>query len=418
MNNQSTNPTRSSLPSGGQTTISPPAKVKLGKTETRPLASGIDSLNLAIDVHWSNTDFFTHLRTAKDQAKKLRADFSIEIPIDGDAEPCPFAVKPHGHDGYEWMLTNREMTLSVGNWQVPQSRPSLFVESRSEALWHLGAEKAIEKIKNLILANGGTKVEIKPSRVDLCVDALLPDPIWTPDLKVYASTRATNIGAYDTHRKLNGIAIGQGALLARLYDKPLEIRQKSKKFWMYDIWDIKDVPEGMKIIRIEFQLRREKIKELGINDISELLMHIDNIWGYCTQKWLRFEDNPGKHHTQRKTFDWWVAIQNGFLGIQQPEPLIRSKALNFDLDQNIAQALGHTCSIIATLQARLELDSEVPAEIEDGLQVLQRLVKRSEESVSEFAESVNKKRVKVYRSIDQHAIAQQKRQLYGFPKGK
>jgi len=37
---------------------------------------------------------------------------------------------------------------------------------------------------------------------------------------------------------------------------------------MFDIWGLKEVPEGKKIIRIEFQMRREVLKQLGLRRLK------------------------------------------------------------------------------------------------------------------------------------------------------
>lgn len=314
------------------------------------------------------------------------------------------------------MVYNKEFTFFIGSWRRPQSKPSVLVEIRSETLWHLGAESAIETIIQIILSLGGSRVTLKPSRVDLCVDVLFPEKDWTMQLIELATTRSTNSAPYLMNKRLKGISIGSGKIAARIYDKPLEIRQKSKKYWMYDIWGISEVPEGWKVIRVEFQLRREILKELAINDIDNLFTHYDNAWAYCTQKWLKFQNNPGKHHTQRKTLSWWELIQSGFMGIQKSTPLIRSKALQFDIKQNIVQAVGHLRSIIATQIADYQLDEYVPAEIEDALRPVLKMVKQSEASEAEFAESVKEKIAKVQRTRLRHFKAETERSILGFPK--
>jgi len=400
---------------GGLMTISPPAKVKQSGSLPLILASGIDSLNLAIDVHWSKTDLFDYLDTLKDSAKASRQDspgfFKIGLP----EIKWPFTVKPHGKNGYEWMISNKEFTFLIGRWTTPQSKPSVLTEIRSETLWHLGAENAVELIKEILLSQGGAKITFKPSRVDLCVDALFSEHTWKIKLIEYATTRSTYMAPHFTHKKLTGLSIGRGKISARLYDKPFEIRQQSKKFWMYDIWGIDDVPDGHKIIRTEFQLRRELLTQLAINDITDLFSHCENIWAYCSQRWLKFQTNPGKHHTQRKTFKWWKSLQNGFMGAQPKVPLIRSKAFRYDIEQNTTQATGHIRALITALIAEHELDEFVDAEIEDGLIHILKRVNASEESRSEFANSVRAKIAKNHRSITKHYAAEKERKKHGFP---
>ncbi len=396
-------------------TISPPAKVKLDRSSTQILASGIDSLYLAIDVHWANTDLFDYLANLKETAKITRKDTPGFFELDNGAYKYPFNVKPNGKNGHEWIITNKEFDISFGAWKRPQSKPSVLVKISSEALWHLGAENTVKKILQILFSQGGTRITLKPSRVDLCVDALFSERIFNPKLIDFSTTRSTYMCLHINHKKLTGLGIGKGKISARLYDKPLEIRQKSKKLWMYDIWGITEVPKGWKMIRTEFQLRREALKQLAINDTSDLFLHCDRIWAYCSQKWLKFQTNPGKHHTQRKTLAWWETIQNGFLGVQDPTPLIRSKALRYDIKQSTTQAIGYVRAVIAARIAAQELDEYVPAEIEDGLEILLKEVNQTEESKAIFAESIREKKAKFHRTLSRHIEAENEREKLGFP---
>jgi hypothetical protein len=47
-------------------------------------------------------------------------------------------------------------------------------------------------------------------------------------------------------------------------------------------------------------------------------------------KWLKFQDDPQKHHTCQETMRWWTSVQDGFFGVQAPAPLIRAKAIQID----------------------------------------------------------------------------------------
>jgi len=134
--------------------------------------------------------------------------------------------------------------------------------------------------------------------------------------------------------------IGKKNIKVRLYDKALEIKQKSNKTWFFDVWNLKKVPDAFKIIRIEFQLRREVLKEFDINSVHDLFRLIQNIWSYCTVEWLKFQDNPGKQSHQRETLPWWKKIQNGFNDTLSGQPLIRAKASKADKDKISQQTIG------------------------------------------------------------------------------
>jgi hypothetical protein len=399
----------------GLTTISPPAKVKIDASPAQILASGFDSLNLAIDVYWSSTDLFDYLHLHKEAAKKNRQD----IPAHFELIPCKtkwhFTVKPHGSNGYEWLISNKEFTFKIGSWLEPQSKPSVLAEIRSETLWRLGAKNAVELIVNILLSVGGTKITLKPSRADLCVDVLMDENLWTPDLVEYSVTRSIYSALHFNQKKVTGLSIGKGKISARLYDKPLEIQQQSKKFWMYDIWGIEEVPEERKVIRVEFQLRREILTELAVNGVEDLFEFQSNLWAYCGKKWLKFQTNPGKHHTQRKVLDWWKVVQKGYAGAQGRNPLIRSKAAQFDIDQNCAQAIGHLKGLTASLIHAQVWDKYIPAEIENGLQFVLNKINQSEDSRAKYSDSVKEKIAKTFRSISRHLDAETERKKLNLP---
>jgi hypothetical protein len=273
------------------------------------LVSGIDSLVISTNTAWKDTSIFIVLDELKKKAQQNSIDYQGQFKHFNPNEVWPFTIKPNGTSGFSWILSGCDFTYKIANSAEPGSRPNVMIEIRSEALWRLGPEEVIKIALSIIEANGGHIIETKISRVDLCVDFLMSKKKWSYELMDYAVTRAIDTDPHYKRKKFTGISIGKGVISARLYDKPLEIQQKSKKYWMFDIWGIKEVPEGKKIIRIEFQLRREILNEIGIKDINDLFQKIDGAWAYCTRKWLKFQDHPELHHTQQLTLRWYEEIQ-------------------------------------------------------------------------------------------------------------
>jgi hypothetical protein len=213
----------------------------------------------------------------------------------------------------------------------------------------------------------------------------------------YAVTRAVDTHPYYRHKKLTGISIGKDIISARLYDKPLEIKQKSNKYWMFDIWGIKEVPPGKKIIRIEFEMKREVLRELGLKTAEDLFQKIDQAWAYCTKNWLKFQDRPGLHHTQRSTFKWYEEIQDGFRGVQGAEPLVREKAVSMDKKRLMQQANGLIVALHAIDQEEKREDRDKPVSM---FECVTSYVNELEKNYPESAETTAKvasKRAKVHR---------------------
>jgi len=360
------------------------------------LASGIDTWVLAINVHWKNTEFFKSLDAMKEAARVSDKDNPGVIRYREEKESWVFSVKPFGTKGYEWLLTGKEFNMKVGNWIEPGTRPSVMIEIGSETLWREGPTIVHDRVIDILEEAGGFIREVKVSRADLCVDILLDDETWSMmPLIDSLVTKAKKFNPWLTHKGIESLNVGTEKIKARLYNKPLEISEKSKKEWMYDVWKIKEVPEGQKVIRVEFQVRREVIKELTKGTSIEFMEKIDEVWGYCTQKWLKFQDGKGKHHNQRKTLDWWKVVQNGFMGVQEPTPGIREKAIKEDAKQLRAQIVGLTSSLTAIEMEKRKVDILQWKSVD---RCMWAVISREKGKEKEFKESVLRKRPKYARN--------------------
>lgn len=404
------------VPHGGQVSISPPSKVKtLSQDSIQSLASGIDSLVVALDVKWMTSDFFRFLKNRKDEAIAAEAPAVGFLRIVNFDDGWPFTIRPFGVKGYEWLVNSNEFDLKIGNWMNPISRPSVIAEIRSETLWHLGPEQAFGKVLSLLKTMGGKVISTKLSRVDLCVDFLCCEQFWQLGLLDNIVTRAQDIRNYLKYGKFTGVGIGSGKLSARLYDKGLEIETKSKKFWMFDIWGLENIPEEQKVIRVEFQLRREAIKELGLDKVDDAFRYGGNTWAYCTTEWLKFQDRPGKHHTQRKYLPWWQSVQNAYSGAQGAEPLVRNKALTSNKQQIIRQAYGLLSSLTAIQKEVLNEASDSSSDMNDCLNAIFESTGLLSGDSKDFSQRVISKRAKYNRMRQKTEEAQVKRRALFFP---
>lgn len=381
-------------------TNSPPSNVKLSPDEYgRVLASGIDSLAVSIQVEWLTEALFTKLAELKRSAKSEHEDQPGIIDPGFGAAPWLFSVSPSGTDGYEWVLKGREMTMKIGNWTELKQRPSVLADIRSETLWAHGPDACIQRLHDLIHAMQGEIVALKPSRVDMCVDLLLRETDWMPGLLDGFVTRARDINPHYQSRQLSGFSIGKGAISARLYDKPREIRVKSKKFWMYDIWGIESVADDQRIIRVEFQTRREALHEMGIETYPDLTEQMPALWAYLTRKWLRVAMDASLHHTQQIIRPWWPIVEGGFVGAQQATPIVREKAISTDLNRHSAQLLGLVSSITALQRQGILVCKDESLDLDSHVAVIVDMVRKNAAiDDDQFTERVKRKQVKQLRA--------------------
>lgn len=397
-------------------TISPPAKVRKSiLAGVRVLASGVDSLNLALDVKWSDDFIFEILELTKDNALKLNKPIPFVINIPSRDEQLLFNFAPHGTKGYKWLFSSNEFAFRLYDALEPKSRPNVMVEIRSETLWRRGIQESLDIINEALKRWGGDVLNRKTSRIDLCMDVLIPAGLWNESLFANMVARARNVAKYTKNDELQGVQIGKGKLTGRLYDKALEIETASHKTWMYLVWGIKEVKEHERAIRIEFQLLRETIKELGFDTIDETIQNLEAIWAYCSKEWLKFQANPGKHHTQRKTLAWWCQVQNSFLGIPKPTSAIRSKAVRTTQIQLSSQVVGLITSLAATKDQFGDepLFSEIS--FESLGYVFQKALRISGKSEEELRDAINEKRARNHRGKQKYISANWERLNRGLP---
>jgi hypothetical protein len=383
-------------------TISTPAKVKtlVGDQPVEVLAANIDTLDLAIDVKWPDSKFIENLDAWKKYALEKGRPVGCPIKLREDREVM-FNIRPNGTGtGYAYILYNKDFTLRIGSWLSPISRPSIMAQVHSEALWREGPEAAVSAFMALLQIQGARIVKSCVSRVDLCVDVLLPESLWTIDLMPFRVTRARYLGIHQSDKKLTGVQIGRGKIGCRIYDKPLEISQKSKKTWMYPIWGIDEVPDGHRVIRVEFQLRREAIKEIGIDSHQDLFENIRGVWAYCTEKWLKFRSRPGEHHTMRKTFAWWISVQEGFEHLPDGQPLVREESFRKNEEQYFAQIYGQMTALRALKMEERGLEIDDFTTPDDLVDTFRRSLLMSGKDRDQISIDVFRKREKFHQAAN------------------
>jgi hypothetical protein len=400
---------------GWRTTNSHPTDFskKVG-IEGKHLASGIDSMVLAVDLIWKDSSFFKQLAILKAKAKESEAPQPIQLKSPDGKHSLVMEVKAFGRDGYEWMLESPECFIRLGDWLRPKSRPSAMIEVRSQALWLYGAVEMIDRLVELINGAGALFSEAKVSRVDLCLDLLIPKKLWKLKLFDNVMTFAQTRDFHVRSGNFTGASIGRGRFTARIYDKVYEIEKKSFKTWMYDIWNLHEIKPHLRVIRFEFQLRREGLRELAFDTVWQVLNNPRAIWAYCTREWMTFVNDRNLHKRDQVLQPFWKTVQEGFLGGQHGTPAIRAKIVNVKKRQLAQQMLGQLTSIIA-----MDSDSAYPTvrleEQLDKVTECAELIKMDDDLLSE---RVRLKQAKNFRALDNFDMAQAQRAANGLPQSK
>ena len=135
-------------------------------------------------------------------------------------------------------------------------------------------------------------------------------------------------------------------LSCRIYDKTLEILKSSKQ-WFKTIWLENGWNSNKNVWRVEFQIRREVLKELNIYCFEDIAERIEGVWGYLTQNWLKLKikDN-NKNSTRFQLDERWEIVQKAG-NEYKSTPTIRETIRKGNLERMLDQCGGLLVSISA-----------------------------------------------------------------------
>jgi hypothetical protein len=162
-------------------------------------------------------------------------------------------------------------------------------------------------------------------------------------------------------------------LSCSIYNKTLEIKQKSGKTWFYDLWQ-KGV-EGLNggtwddesdVWRVEFRFKRDFLQNLTapIEDAYDLLNHFQSLWEYAAGHLTGGDDGfpdgwlcyalPSETDTTRPRWSVhpaWVVVQSAFaepieLGLG---PVVRQRIREKNLERGVASTIGYVSTLAAWL---------------------------------------------------------------------
>jgi len=120
-------------------------------------------------------------------------------------------------------------------------------------------------------------------------------------------TRARKKQIYYDGNEITGFNFGFGGdISCRIYNKSLKSKEKKIK-WRPVIWNNNGYSKNMgDVWRIEFQLKREILKQFNVNSPDEVFYSLNSIWKYCTHEWfsvrIKGTDNTKSRWIIEK---WW-----------------------------------------------------------------------------------------------------------------
>lgn len=269
--------------------------------EPRVLLHGIDTLDLGLFVRWDK--YWPKVSAELVKGKRNARGTQGILFGDGRCVILPSGKPPI----YCWHLVYPQFHLFISKHQQPKEKtPNVFVSINSETLWHQGIQKSLELVSEQIKALRGELTDHVVSRCDPCVDLIIPDGLTYEFIQKHRvpANRKTHI--YEDNQLETYYAGAAGAdIQLRIYDKSLEINQQFQKSWFLDLWGVKTCKD---IWRIEYQLRREVLRQFEIRTIYQLEQKLPGIWHYLTEAWfsLRLQDN--KNSSRRTIHPLWELV--------------------------------------------------------------------------------------------------------------
>ncbi len=257
----------------------------------------VDTLKLqyyASDVEKEKLSFNTyvqHFQDLKVEAQNIKSEDSQSRYKTTSLDGLTFRVMATSQRGFHVVLQNGDFTLSLRKMDEKNQNPIIKAEFRAEFLLRNGYKTAIKTVNNIVelmLKN----YFIKVSEIHLAKDIQNYNFNILDFYRLKTLKRNKQIFNQDTNLfysglKFTGFSIGKGDEMLRIYNKTFEIdKNKEKAFVQYLSWDINpDYDNSKTVWRIEFQLRRKKLKELFsswgvVENLQSLLRSISSIWDY------------------------------------------------------------------------------------------------------------------------------------------
>ena len=319
------------------------------------LASGVDTIYVGflIERYQEGVDFDV-LTEAKQQAgEKCFDSKGASFSWYG----TEFSMFPSGSKGYEWKFSNADITVSVARVaHGGRIIPEVYIRFSSAYLWAVGYEHAINEVTSW-LSRWAVVKDLKISRVDICIDVAMPMPVIDTAKEIVARTkeRAEYLDdsiAVVTHYggpRVTDYTIGKGNLMARIYNKSVEVSVHHKE-WFRDIWHENGWDGKEDVVRFEFQIRRQILKEMSVDSVEDLKQRLADLWRYCTHDWLRVCIPGSKNNQSRwKVKDYWKLIQDGYNLFGKAYGVLRLKTKQLNCDRLMKQARGCLVSAAAVI---------------------------------------------------------------------
>jgi len=340
-------------------------------------SGGEDWLELGLYLHhWD----FTRLKRRLDQAREAAESNSVggdELVIAGRK----FLMLPTAASAgtkekqvvYRWRLRSEDgwWLLLMNRGDCHETLPTGIARATSVPLMRLGPLAFMRQLHESLNDLNIRLVRAKVSRVDPCVDLakVRIDGLYHAFMAGHFVSRARystdrivdeEYAGYRIARQPTGFEMGKGDVRMRAYDK------YRKSVGDSEILLLMQTRRWGGIVgcatRVEFQLRREKLKTLGVDTLDDWWAKRGAITHYLTTDWCRILTGQfDPHHPDRtETHADWIATGDAFAEWAGKEVADLSPLPKLPIEANdlLRQVLGTLVSYHARVGTSIRNNSE------------------------------------------------------------
>jgi hypothetical protein len=280
------------------------------------------------------------LRQLKAHARETGQPQVLKLP--GAAKAL---VQPSGWGRYGHWLRCDGFDVFMGSGR---GLPAAYVRLLSSFIHELGPTSAFAAVRLFVSGPVLAEIEeVRCSRVDIYTDF----QGWVPSSDDYerfvvrSRKNTWHTAVHHEGRSFTGFTFGRDAMVARLYDKSLEIT-RSGKDWMRAVWGDRFNPL-QPVWRLEFQFRRQMLKECSLDGADEVIDRRQELWVYAT-RWLSLRERaPDSRRLRWPVASVWAQLAQSPLGIPQ-NPLVRTRIRKHDESVLIRGLAGYASSLAGT----------------------------------------------------------------------
>jgi hypothetical protein len=320
----------------------PAAPVPLHLPALVELSSGIDAVYLSGRADPS-AELLQRLELAKQAAQEL------DEPVEFELGDVLFQLSPFGWGKYTYSLEHAWGRLGI---RKKGRLPELRVQARAEAL-HGASPASVVEFFEWLAADGIGEVEWSVNRIDLYGD--FQGWALTPEIGRRFVARPKQLVTYMDGDVCTGFQFGNRkskGFFGRLYDKTADMARNNSD-WMKDSWS-DDYNPALPVYRMEFEIKREAIRQFQVSTPADVLAAVADMWRYCTHDWLRLCVPTDDGTRSRWPLDpSWEVVQHASL--RQAElglARVRAKKGAASLARVIPQLVGYLVAFAALVGTR------------------------------------------------------------------